>query len=134
MSSETTTNDTPLPNTASTEVPRPPMTRSISLPAKAASPIANNPWYRQKFEFYRDVIEEKVHEQYPGLPSTQKLEPANIELSQVKGYDLDFPVDLKDGRSAIVSVAYGHGGRPPYLKEERRSLVYVRQDTTDSNE
>jgi len=38
------------------------------------------------------VIEEKVRDEYPDLPQAHKLQPANIEHSNVKGYDLDFPV------------------------------------------
>jgi hypothetical protein len=38
------------------------------------------------------VIEEKVRDEYPDLPQMHKLQPANIEHSTVKGYDLDFPV------------------------------------------
>jgi hypothetical protein len=38
------------------------------------------------------VIEEKVRDEYPSLPHMHKLEPANIEHSIMKGYDLDFPV------------------------------------------
>jgi hypothetical protein len=38
------------------------------------------------------VIEEKVRDEYPDLAQMPKLEPANIEHSAEKGYDLDFPV------------------------------------------
>jgi hypothetical protein len=38
------------------------------------------------------VIEEKIRNEYPDLPPKHKLEPANIQHSTVKGYDLDFPV------------------------------------------
>ena len=38
------------------------------------------------------MIEEKVRDEYPDVPQTHKLQPANIEHSAVKGYDLDFPV------------------------------------------
>jgi hypothetical protein len=38
------------------------------------------------------VIEEKVRDEYPDVPQTHKLQPATIEHSTVKGYDLDFPV------------------------------------------
>jgi hypothetical protein len=36
---------------ASTAVPRPTMARTMSMPNTPTSPLANNPWYRQKFEF-----------------------------------------------------------------------------------
>lgn len=88
----------------------PPMQRATTLPATPTSPLAENPWYRQKFEmvssfslhfmsmiivFYskhRDVIEERIREEYPDLPAKHKIEPAAIEHSILKGYDLDFPV------------------------------------------
>ncbi|UJR07517.1 hypothetical protein I4U23_011806 [Adineta vaga] len=111
---------------------RPPVVRTMSMPNTSTSPLAHNPWYRQKFEFYRDVIEEKVRDEYPDVPTTYKLEPNNIEQSTTKGYDLDFPIDLHDGRSTIVSVAYSSGGRPPYSKEERSKLVTIRQYTTEN--
>jgi hypothetical protein len=49
-------------------------------------------------------------------------------------YFLSIQIELHDGQSAVVSVAYGSGSRPPYLKEERRKLVTIRQNTTDNNE
>jgi len=30
---------------------RPPLTRTLSMPNTPQSPLATNPWYRQKFEF-----------------------------------------------------------------------------------
>jgi hypothetical protein len=41
-------------------------------------------------------------------------------------------VELHDGQSAVVSIAYGNGPRPPYTKDERRKLVVVRQNTADN--
>ncbi|UJR29976.1 hypothetical protein I4U23_017523 [Adineta vaga] len=116
----------------STKPSHPPMIRSATLPATPVSPLATNPWYRQKFELYRDVIEEKVHDEYPNLPEKHPIQPANIEHSTIKGYDLDFPIELQDGQSTIVSVSYGSGHRPPYTKEERRKLVSLRQNTTEN--
>lgn len=99
-------------NETSTTGPRPVLGRTMSVPITPTSPLATNPWYRQKFEFvcrrekkaflasslsstnfqYRDAIEEKVRDEYPDIPKTYKLEPSNIERSTAKGYDLDFPV------------------------------------------
>ncbi|CAF1172777.1 unnamed protein product [Rotaria magnacalcarata] len=101
---------------------------TTSTSATPLSPLATNSWYRQKFELYRDVIEEKVRDAYPELPQTYKLKPTNIECSTMKGYDLDFPIELHDGRSTIASVAYSSGSRPPYTKEERRQLVTIRRN------
>jgi hypothetical protein len=44
-------------------------------------------------------------------------------------YFLLSQIELHDGRSAVVSIAYGSGSRPPYTKEERRKLVTIRQNT-----
>jgi hypothetical protein len=35
----------------STVPPRPTVTRTMSMPNTPTSPLATNPWYRQKFEF-----------------------------------------------------------------------------------
>jgi hypothetical protein len=35
----------------STAAPRATMARTMSMPNTPTSPLANNPWYRQKFEF-----------------------------------------------------------------------------------
>ncbi len=110
--SETKVNDASPSNETSAAASRPPMVRAATLPTTPTSPLATNPWYQKKFELvcyttdvfrnffcqynfcmqYRDVIEEKVRDEYPDLPQTHKLQPANIEHSNVKGYDLDFPV------------------------------------------
>ncbi len=105
--SETAVNDAPLSKETSVKKSHPPITRAATMPTTPTSPLAENPWYRQKFEFvclshsffyynfctqYRDAIEEKVRDEYPDLPEKHKLEPTNIEHSTMKGYDLDFPV------------------------------------------
>ncbi|CAF1102884.1 unnamed protein product [Adineta ricciae] len=131
MSETSATKDNQMNETAS-KPSRPPITRATTLPTTPTSPLATNPWYQQRFELYRDVIEEKLRDEYPNLPSKHSIQPANIEHSTVKGYDLDFPIELNDGQSAIVSLAYGNGPRPPYTKDERRKLITIRQNTTDN--
>jgi hypothetical protein len=51
--SETTAKDIPLANDTSTTTTtsRPPLVRAATLPSTPTSPLATNPWYRQKFEF-----------------------------------------------------------------------------------
>ncbi|CAF3736537.1 unnamed protein product [Rotaria socialis] len=66
---------------------------TTSTPATPLSPLVTNLRYRQKFELYHDVIEEKLRDTYPELPQTYELKPTNIECSTMKGYDLDFPND-----------------------------------------
>ncbi|CAM2698047.1 unnamed protein product [Rotaria socialis] len=67
---------------------------TTSTPATPLSPLVTNLRYRQKFELYHDVIEEKLRDTYPELPQTYELKPTNIECSTMKGYDLDFPIEL----------------------------------------
>jgi hypothetical protein len=38
-------------NETSSAVPRPLVARTMSVPITPTSPLANTPWYRQKFEF-----------------------------------------------------------------------------------
>jgi hypothetical protein len=45
----TTTNNAPLSNDTSATT-RPSFTRATSMPGTPTSPLATNPWYRQKFE------------------------------------------------------------------------------------
>jgi hypothetical protein len=49
--SEKTVNETPPSNETPTTSSRPPMARALSTPSTPTSPLATNPWYRQKFEF-----------------------------------------------------------------------------------
>ncbi|CAF3847531.1 unnamed protein product [Rotaria sordida] len=90
---ETTIDDTVLSNKTLTTNSNPSLLRAVSVPATSTSTLAKTPWYQQKFELYRDVIEEKVRDAYPELPQMYKLQPANIECSTMKGYDLDFSND-----------------------------------------
>ncbi|CAF2526858.1 unnamed protein product [Rotaria sp. Silwood2] len=129
---ETTIDDTLLTNKISVTTYNPSLVRAVLMPATSTSLLAKSPWYRQKFEIFRDVIEEKVRDAYPELPETYKLQPANIEYSTMKGYDLDFFIKLHDGRSTVVSISYGSGSRPPYTKEERRKLVIIHQNTVSN--
>ncbi len=46
-----TMNNIPQSNNLSSGVPRPIMARTMSMPNTPISPLTNNPWYRQKFEF-----------------------------------------------------------------------------------
>lgn len=46
-----TMNNIPQSNDRSSGVPRPIMARTMSMPNTPISPLTNNPWYRQKFEF-----------------------------------------------------------------------------------
>jgi hypothetical protein len=46
-----TMNNIPQSNNLSSGVPRPTMARTMSMPNTPISPLTNNPWYRQKFEF-----------------------------------------------------------------------------------
>jgi hypothetical protein len=49
-------NNTPQSIDPSADVPRPTMVRTMSMPNNPKSPLANNPWYRQKFEFVCQII------------------------------------------------------------------------------
>ncbi|CAF3483831.1 unnamed protein product [Rotaria sp. Silwood1] len=124
---ETTIDDTLVSNKTLSTTSNPTLMRAVSMPATPTSPLAKNPWYQKKFELYRDVIEEKLRDLYPELPQMYKLQPVNIECSTLNGHDLDFSIELHDGRSTVVSISYG--SQPPYTKEERRKLVTIRQNT-----
>jgi hypothetical protein len=54
--SETTVNDTSPSNETSTTTTRPPLIRAATMPTTPTSPLANNAWYRQKFELVCHVI------------------------------------------------------------------------------
>jgi len=55
--SEKTVTDAPLANEKSTTTSRPPLVRAATMPTTPTSPLATNPWYRQKFELVCHTID-----------------------------------------------------------------------------